>query len=642
MGKPFAKELEKVISTLEWGFNQDIEKFKNDVLQNKNKPLFVVGSGGSLSACNYAALLYQQHGVMAKAVTPLDLYNSKHTLRQANVLFISASGKNTDILFGYDTAICHEPNRIYSLCMKENSPLGELASKYSICKNYEFNLPSGKDGFLATNSLVAFFCILYNSFTHKAHLSADGFHPDSLFIAELEEFIDKITPDFTFVTLFAGWGQPVAIDIESKLAEAALGNILLSDYRNFGHGRHHWFDKRKNNSAIIALISPEEEKLAEKTLSVLPADIPILRIKSGYDSALASIELLVKSFYLTERLGRLQNIDPGRPGVPDFGSKLYNLKYKSLLNQSLDNVNEKEKIAIVRKANVPSFNYLSAIEKEYWQRAYKKFNQKFSEAEFGIIIFDYDGTLCSAKNRYKGVGKEVSDNLTKLLSHGIILGIATGRGQSVRNDLKESIPEQYHKQVVIGYYNGGDLGLLSDNHIPDVNLPINESLCEIYEILDSYNFPAKVKVDIRPKQLVIEIENKEDWQKVRSSIIQLIMNKIHSDNKSQSTIGILESSHSMDIIDHAVTSKLNILERCQELAKAAGLSENFLTIGDKGQWPGNDYQLLSTPFSLSVDEVSPLTHNCWNFAKPGIKNIEATLEYLSYIHFNKAGFKIKL
>ena len=61
--------------------------------------LYIVGSGGSLSVCHYIAALYQSHGMMAKAVTPLELYYSRQALRNSNVLFISATGKNTDSLF---------------------------------------------------------------------------------------------------------------------------------------------------------------------------------------------------------------------------------------------------------------------------------------------------------------------------------------------------------------------------------------------------------------------------------------------------------------------------------------------------------------------------------------------------------------
>ncbi|OYX94353.1 MAG: hypothetical protein B7Y76_10750, partial [Sphingobacteriia bacterium 35-40-5] len=456
MGKPFKKELEKVRDTLDWALDQPADEVHDEILHNSKKPLFVVGSGGSLSACSYAVQLYQQHGTMAKSVTPLELFYSRSTLRQSNILFISASGKNTDILFGYKTAIGYEPNKVYSLCMKKNSPLAKLASESSITKSFDYNIPSGKDGFLATNSLVAFFGILYKIFNPEVN-TTNKLTEDTIFLNDLQLFISRISPDFTFTTLYGGWGQPIAVDIESKLAEAALADVLISDYRNFGHGRHHWFDKRKSNSAIIALITPDEEKLAEKTLALLPSDIPILRIKTNFTDAFASIDLLVKSFYLISELGNIQNIDPGRPGVPAFGSKLYNLKYSSLYDLN-DRISDNEKIAIVRKTDSPTYHQLSDDERKYWSEAHKSFKKQLKAARFGTIVFDYDGTLCSAKNRFNGVDKEVAASLIDILEKGIVIGIATGRGKSVRKDLQKAIPEQYWSRIIIGYYNCSDIG----------------------------------------------------------------------------------------------------------------------------------------------------------------------------------------
>jgi len=126
---------------------------------------------------------------------------------------------------------------------------------------------------------------------------------------------------------------------------------FISDYRNFGHGRHHWFAKRGKQSAIIAIVTPEEEAIASKTLA---AYIPKLIIRSNASGALASIELLVKSFYLANSIGKLQQIDPGKPGVPAFGSKLYNLQYASMFKDEGGKLTATERLAIVRKTGVRS------------------------------------------------------------------------------------------------------------------------------------------------------------------------------------------------------------------------------------------------------------------------------------------------
>jgi D-arabinose 5-phosphate isomerase GutQ len=634
MGKPFEKELNKIGETFQWAINQDVSELGSELLCNKLLPLFIVGSGGSLSACYYAAILFQQYGIIAKAVTPLELFYSQNALRNSNVLFISASGKNTDILFGYKTAINLEPDRIYSLCMKKDSPLAKLAANTSLSKHYEFDSPSGKDGFLATNSLISFFTLIYNVFK-----TASDSPPFAIANKEslngLEEFLNSVSPNYTFNILYAGYGYPVAVDIESKLVEAALADVIISDYRNFGHGRHHWFAKRKANSAIIAIVTPEEELIAQKTLSLLPSDIPTLIIRTNYNSPFASIDLLIKSFYFVDGLGKLQNIDPGRPGVPDYGSKLYNLRYTSLFKEKVD-IPELEKIAILRKVKVPSINRLGNEEKIFWRNAYKNFKETLKKTEFGSIIFDYDGTLCSSSSRYTGIDKEVTEQLIRLLNKGLIIGVATGRGQSVRNDLHSKIPVKYHSNVVVGYYNCADIGTLKNDHLPNKKGVNNELLQDIFQLIKSYPFPASVCPELKPNQVTVEIKDKKGWVKVRSIIIDLVL------SKNYLGIQILESSHSIDIIDQASTCKTNILAYCNKLAKKNLKTQNCLCIGDKGQWPGNDYQLLSSSYSLSVDEVSSLSEMCWNLAPPGIKNTKATLYYLSYLTLNKNGATITL
>jgi len=83
MGKPFRKEIEESTSTISWALSQDVAELRRRIFANPSRPLLIVGSGGSLSACHYAASLYQNLGYVAKAITPLDLYYSRFTLGNA-------------------------------------------------------------------------------------------------------------------------------------------------------------------------------------------------------------------------------------------------------------------------------------------------------------------------------------------------------------------------------------------------------------------------------------------------------------------------------------------------------------------------------------------------------------------------------
>jgi HAD superfamily hydrolase (TIGR01484 family) len=622
MGKPFKKEIERLSDTIEWAKNQSIEKLSGFLLNQSREPLFIVGSGGSLSACYFAASLYQKQGIMAKAITPLELYYSKEAIRNSKILFISSSGKNADILFGFKIAIQQEPQHVVTICMKLNSPLSYLARKYSICLPLEFEIPSKKDGFLATNSLVAYFVILYRAFGYS-FINYSNSLLDNKFNRDIDVFTKSLSPIPTITVLYGGWGQPVAYDIESKFTEAALGNVQLSDYRNFGHGRHHWFAKREKNSAIIALVTPEEDQIAAKTIGLIPTHIPTLIIRSRENSPASSIELLIKSFHLINSYGELQKIDPGRPGVPEFGRKLFNLRFSSFYKALKTDKKSEEILHILRKTRAKTFSELKENEKIFWRNKYKIFINRLKNTPFGIVILDYDGTLCSAENRFSGISEEMKSELIRLLKQDITVGIATGRGKSVREELVKFIPEKLRENVVIGYYNGSDVGFLTNHSLPQKNSKTNKILNSLFEDLKNLKYLFEpIDLELRPNQITIKFLSKFSNFRL-NELVRILISK-----PKYSQLEMLESSHSIDVIVRPKVSKLNIISTCIENAQRHLKSENYLCIGDRGQWPGNDFELLSSPYSLSVEEVSFDPETCWNISSVGFNNSEATIEYL--------------
>lgn len=631
MGKPFKTELTKLKDTYEWVLNLNLDSLRKTI-SSIDLPIYFVGSGGSLSACYFGVALAEQQGKFAKAITPLELYSVKSTIRNTVIIFISASGKNSDILFGFKTAINFEAKSIISICMQNDSKLAELSTKYSISKIYEFLLPVGKDGFLATNSLIGYFAILnrvFSTLTDKLSF----LNPDSL--KEINTFTNSLKAHSSITVLYNGFSKPVAYDIESKSVEAALYPILLSDYRNFGHGRHHWFAKKNDTAAIIGLAIPDDEFLAKKTLDALPNHIPRLLLKTDKNNSLGSLDLLVQAFYLIDKFGESLDIDPGRPGVPAFGRKLYNLKYATALTK-VENNSElpiKMKTAIARKIKKPVAN-LDKTEIQFWSQAYDNFIKKLNKTNFGAIVFDYDGTICSSERKFDGPDKLMTMKLNNIVENGFYIGIATGRGKSVRQDLQKIISKNHWSQVLIGYYNGSEMGLLDDNSLPNLNLKKNVSLENLYNILKD-NKDLEIECALRPNQLTIEFNNEHYLSDIKETIIQLVK------SSNRKNIEILESSHSMDIIPSEV-SKTDLLNELKKKLSENQLPTNMLCIGDRGKWPGNDFRLLDTPFSLSVYEVSNSKDNCWNIAPQGITHTDATIYYLDWLKFEPSRMKLKI
>ena len=629
MGKPFKGELKKLSKTIRWAEQQDVTRLAQFLFaENKQIPLVCIGSGGSLSACHYAVQLYQQcNGVLAQAMTPLQLMYAGHNIiRSSKLLFLSASGKNKDILNAIKYGVKYNETGMMSLTLRKNNPTEELLEQYPKVQRWCENIPSEKDGFLATNSLLATFTLLCKA------ACASKFQNSYFKLSDLQPatFTQNLSVIQNFIVMYGATGEPVAWDIESKLTEAALGSALLSDYRNFGHGRHHWFDKRGENSCIIALITPVERELAYKTIGCLPKSVPVIYIETELDGPQASIDMLLKAFHFVNDLGEARGIDPGKPGVPGYGRLLYNLDYYKLTNRILPAEKTLEvavlrKLGVVGRENTPLWVHYS--------EACQRFVRQLNRGKFTTIAFDYDGTLSAPDRKSRFTNRlcdEIRDALIPLLENEALIVVATGRGKSVGELFQESIDQKYWPQIKVGYYNGACLSALGDEDELKKwkEQPFDSELKELEEEL-KLRLPAGCvgyKFEERSLQLSIEGEmTQTESQLVYDTCREIIW------DKQMKGICVWRSSHSMDIVVYREVSKLRVIED----------PEHTLCIGDYGTVDGNDYEMLTSKYSLSVDRVSKNTESCWNIAPSGMKGLDATLYYLSRMRANEGKITCK-
>lgn len=629
MGKPFKEELKKLSETIRWAEQQDVTRLAQFLFaENKQIPLVCIGSGGSLSACHYAVQLYQQcNGVLAQAMTPLQLMYAGHNIiRSCKLLFLSASGKNKDILNVIKYGVKYNETGMMSLTLRKNNPTEELLEQYPKVQRWCEDIPSEKDGFLATNSLLATFMLLCKA------ACASKFQ-DSIFkLSDLqpETFNLNLSVIQNFIVMYGAAGEPVAWDIESKLTEAALGSALLSDYRNFGHGRHHWFDKRGENSCIIALVTPVERELAYKTIRCLPKSVPVIYIETELDGPQASIDMLLKAFRFVNDLGEARGIDPGKPGVPGYGRLLYNLDYYKLTNRILP-AEKTLDVAVLRKLGIAGRENVQLW--VYYSKACQRFVRQLNRGRFTTVVFDYDGTLSASDRESRftnGLCDEIRDALMPLLENGVQIVVATGRGKSVGESFQKSIDQKYWSQIKVGYYNGACLLVLGDEDELKKwkKQPFDSKLKELEEEL-KLRLPAGCvgyKFEERSLQLSIEGEmTQTESQLVYDTCREIIW------DKRMKGIRVWCSSHSMDIVVFREVSKLRVIED----------PEHTLCIGDYGTVEGNDYEMLTSKYSLSVDRVSKNTESCWNIAPSGMKGLDATLYYISCMKANEGKITCK-
>jgi hydroxymethylpyrimidine pyrophosphatase-like HAD family hydrolase len=152
-----------------------------------------------------------------------------------------------------------------------------------------------------------------------------------------------------------------------------------------------------------------------------------------------------------------------------------------------------------------------------------------------------------------------------------------------------------------------------DEPVPLFEVHIHPSLSAIAAALNLHS-KNNFQLDLRPLQLTIT-----DLPLGLLDVFRAITMELCSE---YADVKVLSSDHSIDIVPKE-TSKNNILR--------SYLGEGdlkFLCFGDSGGFAGNDYELLTAEFGISVLNVSSSFDTCWNFAPIGVNKVKALRYYL--------------
>ena len=643
MARPYAREMAKLGETFAWATAADLQPLRQAVRTAGRSPLRAIGSGGSLTGAHALVGLHQRHtGHPAAVATPLEAADEPLGASVGTWL-LSAGGGNVDVVAVAKTLILREPCQLCVLCGRDASPLADLCRQHSYVDLLLYPPPAGKDGFLATNSLLGLTTLLTRAY-------ADVFGADDDW-RETVDCLDPLLPDTA--SALDGWKEATAplwtrsttlvlhgpstrvgaVDLESKFTEAALGHVQIADYRNFAHGRHHWLAKRSETSAVLAFITDADRALAERTLDLLPADVPQARMTFDGGPSAAMLASLLAALRITGWAGISRGIDPGRPGVPEFGRKLYHLPLpRPQRVAGLPRLTPREAAAITRKAGTAPIQLAASGGLGRWREALAAFRSHLHNARFAGIVLDYDGTVVDTRHRFDPPEPEVAAELTRLAEGGAHVAVATGRGKSVRRDLQNCLPRTLWPLVLVGYYNGAEVAPLDDDSAPDGSENVCAALRSLSEALRRHpELSESVCQEDRPFQITIEA--------TRAMPMTRLWDLVHHVIRLTGThdTGVTRSGHSVDIVAAGV-SKLNVVQRVRETVGDAPI----LAIGDRGRWPGNDHELLSESLALGVDEISADPATCWHLGEPGQRGPAVTLGYLSALEVHDSRVKFAL
>ncbi|MCC8432559.1 hypothetical protein LJ725_26615 [Reyranella aquatilis] len=624
----FHAELGKLPATYAEVLSFDVSAIKAAIAAAGTEGIIAVGSGGSFTVASVLCSLHEAYtGRLSRPSTPLEISCNPTLASTSPVFFVSAEGKNPDILEAIKRARDHSARAIHLITNQKKSPLIDLAQASSGLHTHVFELKE-KDGYLATNSLLATATLVARAYgeldgrtqlpSSLGELLVSG-QPIDQWLLQAREFVQASAQSKNIIVAYSPLLKPIAIDLESKLSEAALLHCQLTDVRSFAHGRHLWASEKPDQCSILAIVEPTVATLWEKMRELLPSKLQTLELSLPGAATSDLVVGLAAEMYLVDQIAAALGVDPGKPTVPAFGRDLYYLSLANLIPPPPEQPNR----GAASKYDVLGARWPAIRTHSRMQRAMETFRESMSGQRFRAVVFDYDGVLCESQAPVGSLSKGIVDGIRKLLGQKIIVGIASGRGNSIQEELQQCFSPEERSKIQLGLYNGGRITTADMSESASENQ--SEFLNHIGRIvgrLRQYGLPIDNIRATHPYQISIRFRDgvnaSEMWFVIADALRQAGLDPLN----------VQHSKHSVDILEVGVSKSRLVAHIVQNFKLDA---YQVLTIGDQGAWPGNDAALLEHRYSLSVDVPSRRLDRGWNLAPLSKRDVGATLWYLDRI-----------
>lgn len=614
---------------------EDVLRLKDAIAGASESSIIGVGSGGSFTIASLLCNLHETYtGRVSRPSTPLEIICNPTLASSSPVFLISAEGKNPDITEALKRARKHSARPIHILTNRSESPLMENASQLSDVNTHVFELRE-KDGYLATNSLL-----LDAVLVARAYSELDGV-TDSLptavnelsignqsvkqWINSASSFVKAAVQHGAVIVTYSPLLYPIAADLESKLSESALLHCQLADLRSFAHGRHLWLAERPQDIVILALIEPSLGELWNKMSELFPNELPTLTMPLSGATPSDLIAGLVGQMHLVQAIAKKTGKDPGRPDVPQFGRDIHYLNLPNIIPLPDDREPTDEQ----SKYDVLGARWPSPRKHSSMARARDAFVKTITQQRFRAIVFDYDGTLTASQRRTAPPSQKILDHIKRLVEAGVLVGVASGRGGSIQEQLATALPEEILSRLFLGLYNGGWIGsAVTPPEAPKGTVEFLSHVTRIARKLRSIGVPIIHIKPTHPYQVSIRfrdgLSTDQMWFVVADALRQAGL----------TTGTLFRSKHSVDVLAPGV-GKSGLIAHIIQHEKADPYQ--VLTMGDQGAWPGNDVSLLEHRFSLSVDMPSRRLDRGWKIAPSHKRDVDATLWYLERFQTVESG-----
>lgn len=334
------QDFERVIDFAE---QQNVDALRNFIFSDIEKPIIFFGAGGGYNAALYAASLCNLNGRIGIAKTPM-LVNqmSADLMSKCKFMAISASGKTVDLLSTSKRLLSViNPQNLAALTLQgtddrknklcrmlkaeypQASALGFDGKVESNDPKKPYNALFSHDEFVGTKKHVAFFVLLYRCFYDTTNLAKRLINEDEEpYIADLQ---GRNLADIKYWNLLhGGLGEAAANDLEVRLSEGSLAFPMMTDFKNFTHGRHAFVKEHQHETAIVTFETKQDTRLVDEIITRYHINtemgkLPSIRIKSNLSTPLATIELMIKSMYFALDLAIALGINLSKPDAPKLG-----------------------------------------------------------------------------------------------------------------------------------------------------------------------------------------------------------------------------------------------------------------------------------------------------------------------------------
>jgi len=360
-------------------------------------------------------------------------------------------------------------------------------------------------------------------------------------------------------------------------------------------------------SCNTAFISQHEGELWRSTREQVPAQVTVMECALPADQATATVAGLLIVMALVEKIASVVGQDPGQPAVPDFARRIHALDSSSLLPRPPGG-SPNAKLAALE----------ASMTREAAVQAGVRFIDRLRNARFAALVLDFDGTLCETARRYEGLDERLEPIVAGLLQSGLTIAFASGRGNSLYDDLRKRLTDETSRsKCFLGCYSGSIVMPLTESW-PDIDA--NPQLNAIKQQLQTLGIDEArgFKLDARVAQLTI--------RSTKADGIDILFTLCSSLVSERAGWRVFRSAHSVDILT-PVATKNSVVRFLQNKLGVDPLTE-VCRVGDRGEQFGNDSELLAEGLGLSVDGVSTDPDSCWFFGEPSLGPVGRAAHYL--------------